>query len=121
MPATTPPRPPEALLKEMIEAAYAVRGYVAGFSFDQFWDDYKTRDAVAMRMIVLGEAARHVDDATAAKLPIIPFSDIRAMRNRIAHDYTKVDFRIVWEISQKDIPPLIIVLEAYFAQKTPPG
>lgn len=121
MPAPTPPRPPEALLTEMLESAQAVRGYVAGLSFEQFWDDYKTRDAVAMRLIVLGEAARHIDDATAAKLATIPFSDIRATRNRIAHDYSKVNFRIVWEISQKDIPPLIASLEAHFAPKPPPA
>lgn len=101
MPATSPPQPPEALLTEMLESAQAVRGYVAGLSFDQFRDDNKTRDAVAMRLIVLGEAARQVDDATTAKLPTIPFPDIRATRNRIAHDYSKVNFRIVWEISQK--------------------
>lgn len=121
MPATTPPRPPEALLKEMLESAQAVRDYVSGFSFDQFWDDYKTRDAVAMRLIVLGEAARHIDDATVAKLPTIPFSDIRATRNRIAHDYSKVNFRIVWEISQQDISPLIAALEAHFAPNPPPS
>jgi uncharacterized protein with HEPN domain len=105
----------------MLESAQAVRGYVAGLSFEQFWDDYKTRDAVAMRLIVLGEASRHIDDATAAKLPTIPFSDIRATRNRIAHDYSKVNFRIVWEISQKDIPPLIAALETHFAPKPPPS
>ncbi len=118
MPAI-PPRPPDALLLEMIESAQAVHGYVAGLSFGQFWDDYKTRDAVAMRLIVLGEAARHIDDATAALLPAIPFPDIRATRNRIAHDYSRVNFKVVWEISQKDIPPLITALEAYFAKKPP--
>lgn len=119
MSATTPPRPPEALLKEMLESALMVRGYVAGFSFEQFWEDGKTRDAVGMRLIVLGEAARHIDDATAAKLPAIPFSDIRAMRNRIAHDYDKVNFRIVWDISQNDLLPLIAALEKHLAQHPP--
>ena len=118
MPAT-PPRPPDALLQEMLESAHAVRGYVAGLSFEQFWDDYKTRDAVAMRLIVLGEAARHIDASTAAKLPAIPFPDIRATRNRIAHDYSRVNFKVVWEISQKDIAPLIVALEAYFTKKPP--
>lgn len=120
MPGTTPPRPPEALLSEMLESAHTVRDYVVGLSFDEFWDDFKTRDAVAMRLIVLGEAARHVDPATVAKLPAIPFADIRATRNRIAHDYSRVNFKIVWEISQADIPPLIAAPEAHFVQHPPP-
>lgn len=120
MPATTPPRPPDALLREMLESAQAVRGYVAGFSFDRFWDDLKTRDAVAMRLIVLGEAARHIDGATTANFPTISFPDIRSTRNRIAHDYNRVNFRIVWDIAQIDIPPLIAALEAHFTKNPPP-
>lgn len=119
MPAPTPPRPPDALLREILESAQTVRGYVAGFSFDRFWDDFKTRDAVAMRLIVLGEAARHIDSDTAANFPTISFPDIRSTRNRIAHDYNHVNFRIVWDISQNDIPPLIAALEAHFAKRPP--
>ena len=116
MPDAPPPRTPDAPLQEMLESARFVRGYVAGLSFDQFWDDYKTRDAVAMRLISIGEAARHVDDATVAKLPAIPFPDIRAMRNRIAHHYHRVDFKIVWETAHNDIPLLLAALEAHFAK-----
>ena len=83
----------------MLESALAVREYVSGLSFDQYWDDYKTRDAVAMRLIVLGEAAKRLDEAIVAKFPSIAFTDIRATRNRIAHDYSRLNFRIVWEIS----------------------
>jgi len=36
------------------------------------------------------------------------------MRNRIAHDYGAVDFKIVWAVTQQEIEPLITALEAYF-------
>ena len=55
-------------------------------------------------------------DTLLAKLPAIPFPDIRAMRNRIAHHYHRVDFKIVWENAHNDIPPLIAALEAHFAK-----
>lgn len=119
MPDIPPPQTPDALLQEMLESAHFVRDYVAGMSFDDFWDDYKTRDAVAMRLIAVGEAARYVNDATVAALPAVPFPDIRAMRHRIAHHYRRVDFKIVWETAHDDIPPLIAALEAYFAKKPP--
>lgn len=120
MPDAPPPQTPDALLQEMLESARFVRDYVAGMSFDDFWDDCKTRDAVAMRLIAVGEAARYVDDATAAALPSIPFRDVRSMRNRIAHHYRRVDFKIVWETAHEDIPPLIAALEAHFAKHSPP-
>ena len=39
------------------------------------------------------------------------------MRNRIAHDYGAVDFKIVWAVTQQEIEPLITALESYFKQR----
>lgn len=115
-----PPKPSSAYLFEMLESARAVSGYVAGFSFEQFWDDYKTRDAVAMRLITVGEAAGKVDEPIVAALPTIPFPKIRATRNRIVHDYGTVDFNVVWKITQEEIPSLVAALEEYFKKNPPP-
>jgi uncharacterized protein with HEPN domain len=60
---------------------------------------------------------RKGDDAKAARFPNIPFGDIRATRNRIAQDYNRVNFRIVWGISQIDIPPLISTLQEFFSKR----
>jgi uncharacterized protein with HEPN domain len=90
--------------------------YVEGVSFEAFWDDSEKRDAVAMRLSVIGEAARHVTPATASKLPAIPFPAVRGLRNRIAHDYKRVNYRVVWEVTQEDIGPLAVALEKYFAE-----
>ena len=54
-----------AWLYDMMESAGQALSYVAGMTFDQFWDDSRTRDAVAMRLTVVGEAARNVSAATA--------------------------------------------------------
>ena len=104
----------------MLESARVVRGYVAGFSFEKFWDDFKTRDAVAMRLSAIGEAAGKVDATAASALPTIPFPKISATRNRIVHDYGKVNFTIVWKITQEEIPSLISALEEYFKKHPPP-
>ena len=60
-------------LREMLESAKQAAGYVAGITMEKFWDDHKTRDAVAMRLTVIGEAARHIIADTAAQLPKVPF------------------------------------------------
>jgi uncharacterized protein with HEPN domain len=36
------------------------------------------------------------------------------MRNRIAHDYGVVDFKLVLDVTQQEIGPLITSLETYF-------
>ena len=69
---------------------------MARVSFDAFWHwRSPKRDAVSLRISVLGIAAHKIDKATEAALPPIPFKNIRGMRNRIAHDYGAVDFKIV--------------------------
>lgn len=109
----------DAFLHDMLESARHVQSYVTAVAFDAFWANSEKRDAVALRLSVIGEAARHITRATEILLPTIPFKEIRGMRNRITHDYGQVDFRIVWEVTQKDITPLVMALEQYFAAEKP--
>ena len=108
----------DAYLYDMLEAARLIRGYMTDVSFEDFWHNNEKRDAVALRLSVLGESAHKIDPATEATLPSIPFKSIRGMRNRIAHDYGAVDFKIVWAVTQNEIEPLITALETYFQNKT---
>jgi len=85
----------DAYLHDMLEAARLIRDYLDGVSFDAFWHNSEKRDAVALRLSVLGESAHKIDKSTESALPSIPFRSIRGMRNRIAHDYGAVDFKIV--------------------------
>jgi uncharacterized protein with HEPN domain len=104
----------DAYLHDMLEAAQLIRRYTDGVTFDDFWQDSEKRDAVALRVTVLGESAQKIDKETEAALSGIPFKGIRGMRNRIAHDYGAVDFKIVWAVTQQEIGPLIAALETYF-------
>jgi len=103
-------------LYDMIESARAIYRYTEGVTFEQFWDNGEKRDAVAMRIATIGDAARNVTKVIETANPAIPFSNIRGMRNRIAHEYGKVDFREVWKVAEQDIKPLIAALEEYFAK-----
>lgn len=102
-----------AYLHDMFEAACLIRSYTKGIRLEEFWNNNEKRDAVALRLSVIGEAASRIDSKTAAQLPKIPFQALRGLRNRIAHDYGMIDFKIVWKIIQNDIPPLIFELKAY--------
>jgi len=98
----------------MLEAARLIRGYLKGVTFEEFWHNNEKRDAVALRLSVLGESAHKIDKKTEAALSPIPIKSIAGMRNRIAHDYGSVDFKIVWAVTQQEIDPLIETLERYF-------
>ena len=107
----------DAYLHDMLEAARLIRSYISGVGFDEFWINSEKRDAVALRVSVLGESAHKIDKTTEAALPVIPFKSIRGMRNRVAHDNGAVDFKIVWVVTQQEIEPLMAALEAYFKRR----
>ncbi len=107
-------------LADMLESAVAIQRYVKDLSFDGFWDNALKRDAVTYRINIIGEAAKHISPATAKALPDIPFEMIRGMRNRIAHEYDRIDYRKVWGVTQENIAPLIAALQKHFAAHPPP-
>lgn len=114
------PKSQEAYLHDMLEASQLIRSYTSGVTFEEFWHNSEKRDAVALRITVLGESAQKIEKPTEAALPGVPFKEIRGMRNRIAHDYGSVDFKIVWAVTLKEIGPLIASLNAYFEGRTTP-
>ncbi|HSQ17478.1 MAG TPA: HepT-like ribonuclease domain-containing protein, partial [Anaerolineales bacterium] len=46
------------------------------------------------------------------KYPEIPWSLMRAMRNRLVHVYFAVDPKLLWDTIQNDLPTLVRSLEA---------
>ena len=61
---------------------------------------------------IIGEAASKLGVATRAKAPGLPWSQIVGMRNRLVHDYARVDLDIVWKAVQNEIEPLRAQVEA---------
>ena len=118
MPKPAPKNTDDAYLHDMLEAARLIRIYMRKVSFEEFWHDNEKCDAVALRLSVIGEAASRVSPGTQKALPAIPFKQIRGLRNRIAHDYGAIDFKIVWVVTQKEIGPLIAAIEVYIGKKS---
>jgi uncharacterized protein with HEPN domain len=79
--------------------------------FDSFSADAKTLKAVELNLIVIGEAANQIPDDVEEQHPQIPWSLMRAMRNRLVHVYFSVDERLLWDTIQKDLPVLFSALQ----------
>jgi len=104
----------EAYLFDMLESATLIRDYMSGVTQDSFRDDIQKRDAVALRLSIIGEAASHLSKAPEG----VPLKALRGLRNRIAHAYGLVDWQVIWQITQTDIPPLIKALKAHLPSST---
>lgn len=89
---------------------YCVRARDTASYFDEGYAEFKENhvfmDAVALCVLQIGELAGILTDAFKTKYTGMPWRQIKALRNIVAHKYGTVDPEVLWEILQNDIPQL---------------
>ena len=64
-------------------------------------------DSMLFRMIQISENAKKISSDYKQQKPLIPWTSISGLRNKIVHDYGNVDLDIVYETIKYDIPDLL--------------
>lgn len=77
-----------------------------GSSYEIFASDPIYRNAAALCILQIGELVGKLTDEFRMSHPSIPWRQIKAMRNIVAHNYGSVDPETTWEIIVDDIPKL---------------
>ena len=67
----------------------------------------------------IGEAASRVPDDFRSRYPEVPWQDTRSLRNRLVHEYDRINLDTLWDVIQNHIPPLIEQLEALISEEAP--
>ena len=76
-----------------------------GKEFEKFTSDRAYFNAVSMCILQIGELSGSLsEEYRALTADRIPWSNIRGMRNIVAHDYGSLDEELVWETATDDIP-----------------
>jgi uncharacterized protein with HEPN domain len=99
------------LLIDILEALEVIQDYIQGYTYEEFIQDRKTKDAVIRNLEIVGEASNHLSDAYKNKNDQIPWRQMIGIRNRIIHEYFGVDYAIVWNIISKNLESIRIDLE----------
>lgn len=68
-------------------------------------------DAVRVRLIEIGEAVKSIDGELLAREPSVPWVDVAAMRNHLAHRYFDTAHSMLQATVEEDLPPLIAAVE----------
>jgi len=63
--------------------------------------------ALVRLLEIIGEAASRIPKEEQARYADISWSEIISLRNRLIHGYDTVDFDILWQIVNQDLPRLI--------------
>ncbi len=101
----------EAYLLDILLAARDVQSYLEGLDFARFKESELHQDAVVRKLEIIGEAAGRVSEETKQSATGIPWRQVSGMRNRLIHEYSRIDLQEVWDTAQNDLPDLIAGIE----------
>jgi uncharacterized protein len=77
----------------------------------QLESDLIKQSAVLYQISILGEAVKRLSQTFRSQYPDIPWKKIAGMRDKVTHQYDRVELDIVWDVVQNNIPELIATLE----------
>lgn len=93
-------------LHHILDAIKRIYKYTQSLTFDNFSKNDLVRDAVIRNIEIIGEASKNLPTSFKKTHENIPWKSIAGMRDKAIHVYATVDYRLVWETIQKDLPEL---------------
>lgn len=76
----------------------------SGLSFEQFADDDVISRAFIRSLEIVGEACKKVPDEIRYKYPEVDWRRLAGLRDVLIHQYFQVDYLIVWDVIQNNVP-----------------
>lgn len=101
----------DATALDIVLACRRVRRFLEDVDEPSFQADEEKRWAVVSQLLIIGEAARRLSHAFQREHPRIPWRQITAMRNRLIHQYDKINWQLVWRTAIQDVPILMDEME----------
>lgn len=93
-------------IQDILDAIKEIEEFIGEMDFNEFCRDHKTRGAVLWRIETIGEATKNIPKTIRTKYKELPWKDMTAIRDKIAHFYFGIDYKIVWEVVKKRLPEI---------------
>ena len=105
-------------LRHMLDHALEAVAMTKGKTRADLDKDRQLNLAVVRLLEIVGEAASRIPKEHQARYAGISWSEIISLRNRLIHGYDTVDFDILLQIVNKDLPGLIESLRKVLAEES---
>jgi uncharacterized protein with HEPN domain len=99
------------LLKHILDEINFVLKETSTLSFVNFVDDPVLKRAVVRSLEIIGEASKKIHPDFKSANPEIDWRGMAGTRDKLIHDYFGVDYELVWDIIQNNLPELKIMIE----------
>lgn len=104
------------LIEDILESIEKIQKYSQNLSFEDFVLNSMAIDAVVRNIEIIGEASKNISVEIQERFNDIPWQKLKGIRNRIVHEYFKIDTTIIWFIIQNELTPLKNLLTKYLKE-----
>ncbi|MDR0853596.1 MAG: DUF86 domain-containing protein [Clostridiales Family XIII bacterium] len=105
----------EQIVIKLISESEELDSLLDGFELSLFLSDERTKRAVSMTLINIGELVKNTTEELRETNPQIPWRLIAGLRDVTAHHYQALIMEDIWETAKNDIPEfrrkLLVLLE----------
>lgn len=84
------------IIEKILKYIDEIKLFIEGYSHEEFKNDRKTINACVFNLSQIGELAGKISEELQNQYGDIEWRGIRALRNRIVHDYDGVNLNMVW-------------------------
>ena len=95
-----------SILKHIIDYCDKLLQFTTDIDYENFEKSDLHKDACSLCILQIGELVYNLTDEFKETHSSIPWRQIRAMRNIVAHHYGSVDTETLWDTILNDIPEL---------------
>lgn len=84
---------------------------VKDIDFSAFYGSLLIKHAIERSLEIIGEASKKLSSEFKTQYPSIEWRAVAGTRDKLIHEYMGVDYELVWDILNTNIPELKIVIE----------
>lgn len=100
------PRTHKVYLRDILDAIRKIENYTCDLSFDEFLADELKQDGVARNLEIVGEAVKRLPEDVRGKRSDVEWRKIAGLRDILIHQYSSVDWSVIWDIVENKVPTL---------------
>jgi uncharacterized protein with HEPN domain len=93
----------DIVLREILEAIDGTLATIDGKDLKRFETEWATQRAVERGLEMISEAVRHLPAELLEARPDVPWREIKAIGNRLRHEYHRIAAKIIWTIAHDEL------------------
>ncbi|MDT9201328.1 DUF86 domain-containing protein [Limnospira fusiformis KN01] len=101
-------------LIDILKAIQQIISYVEDIKKEDLQRDDEKQAAILYRIIIVGEATKRLSPEFRQQYPMIPWREMAGLRDVVIHDYDELDFDILWNVIQVNLPDILPQIQLIF-------